>query len=347
MKYKQMGRTGLMVSELCLGTMTFGGDAVFSAIGSVEQPEADQLIGRALDAGINFIDTADIYSRGRAESITGQALHDLGTARSEVVLATKAYAGMGPGPNDRGASRGHLMDAVHASLRRLRTDYIDLYQLHGYDTVTPVDETMRALDDLVTQGKVRYVGCCNARAWQMVKANAAAERLGQVRFESLQAYYSIAGRDLEREIVPMLADQQLGLMVWSPLAGGLLAGKVTRDTAAAEGTRRAKLDFPPVAPEHAWACIEAMRPIAEAHGVSVAQVALAWLLHQQAVTSVIIGVKRLEQLNDNLGSVAVKLTPDELAALASVSKLPTEYPAWMADTWVASERFAPAVPAAA
>lgn len=344
MQYKQLGRTGLMVSELCLGTMTFGGDAVFSVMGSVQQPEADQLIGRALDAGVNFIDTANVYSRGRAETITGQAIRNLGIQRSGLVLATKAYAGMGPGPNDRGASRGHLMDAVHASLKRLGTDYIDLYQLHGFDTVTPVEETMRALDDLVTQGKVRYVGCCNARAWQMVKANAAAERLGQVRFESLQAYYSVAGRDLEREITPMLADQQLGLLVWSPLAGGLLAGQVTRNDAATEGTRRAKLDFPPVDAGRAWACIDAMRLIAQTHQASVAQVALAWLLHQQAVTSVIVGVKRLDQLNDNLGAVALKLSADELATLNGVSALPPEYPAWMADTWVASERFAPVPP---
>ncbi len=339
MRYQQLGPTGLMVSELCLGTMTFGGGEVWSLMGDVQQAEADAMVGRALAAGINFIDTADVYSAGQSEVITGTALKNLGVKRSDVVLATKAYAATGPGPNDRGASRGHLIDAVHASLKRLGTDYIDLYQLHGFDAVTPVEETLRALDDLQRQGLVRYVGVCNARAWQVVKANGTADHAGWAQFASLQAYYSLAGRDLERDVVPMLNDQKLGLLVWSPLAGGLLSGKISRDQAAADGTRRAQLDFPPVDKNRAFDCIDAMRPIAAAHGVSVAQIALAWLLHQRHVTSVIVGAKNNGQLDDNIAATSLKLSAAELETLNAVSALPAEYPGWMVDGWVASERF--------
>ncbi len=338
MRYKQLGRTGLMVSELCLGTMTFGGGYVWSLMGDVQQAGADAMVARALAAGINFIDTADVYSGGKSESIIGTALKNLGIKRSDVVLATKAYAATGPGPNDRGASRGHLLDAVAASLKRLGTDYIDLYQLHGFDALTPVDETMRALDDMVRHGMVRYVGVSNARAWQVMKANGIAAQSGWARFESLQAYYSLAGRDLERDIVSMLDDQKVGLLVWSPLAGGLLSGKVSRDQTAPDGTRRAQLDFPPIDQARAFDCIDAMRPIASAHGVSVAQVALAWLLHQSHVTSVIVGAKNIGQLDDNMAASALKLSAAELESLNAVSALPAEYPGWMVDGWVASER---------
>lgn len=338
MRYKQLGRTGLMVSELCLGTMTFGGGNVWRLMGEVQQAEADAMVARALEAGINVIDTADVYAGGKSESITGTALKNLGVRRSDVVLATKAYAATGTGPNDRGASRGHLMDAVAASLKRLGTDYIDLYQLHGFDAVTPVEETMRALDDMVRRGMVRYVGISNARAWQVMKANGIAESRGWARFDSLQAYYSLAGRDLERDVVSMLDDQKVGLLVWSPLAGGLLSGKVGRDQTAADGTRRAQLDFPPVDQARAFDCIDAMRPMAAAHGVSVAQVALAWLLHQRHVTSVIVGAKNIGQLDDNIAAATLKLSPAELETLNAVSALPAEYPGWMVDGWVASER---------
>ncbi|MCP3138263.1 aldo/keto reductase [Pyxidicoccus xibeiensis] len=338
MRYRQLGNTGLLVSELCLGTMTFGGGDVWSSIGQLQQAEAERLVARSLEAGINFIDTADVYSAGKSELITGAALKNLGVKRTDVVLATKAYGATGPGPNDRGASRAHIMDAVKASLQRLGTDYIDLYQMHGFDSVTPVEETVRALDDLVRQGLVRYVGCSNARAWQVMKAIGIAEKFGWARFESLQAYYTLAGRDLERDTVSMLKDQKVGLLVWSPLAGGLLSGKFGRDQAAPEGARRVSLNFPPVNEARAFDCIDAMRPIAAAHEVSVAQVALAWLLHQGHVTSVIVGAKRVEQLDDNIAATKLKLSTAELEALNAVSALPAEYPGWMLEYWVDQQR---------
>ena len=345
MRYNQLGRTGLFVSELCLGTMTFGGSGVFGLMGNVQQGEAEQLVGRALEAGINFIDTADAYSDGKSEAITGAVLKSLGVKRGDVVLATKAYGATGPGPNDRGASRGHIMDAVHASLERLGTDHIDLYQMHGFDPVTPIEETMRALDDLVSQGLVRYVGLCNARAWQVMKALGVSDQHGWARFETLQAYYSLAGRDLERDIVSMLGDQKVGLLAWSPLAGGLLSGKVSRGMVPPEGSRRASLPFPPVDEERAFACIDAMRPIADAHGVSVAQVALGWLLRQGHVTSVIVGARRVGQLEDNIAAASLRLSQADMAALDAVSALPPEYPGWMFPAFVDAQRF-PAPPTA-
>jgi aryl-alcohol dehydrogenase-like predicted oxidoreductase len=339
MRYQQLGRTGLLVSELTLGTMTFGSEGPYSHLfGKVGQDGADELVKGALDAGINFIDTADIYSAGQSETMTGTALKNLGVRRSDVVLATKAYGETGKGPNERGASRGHIMDAVHASLKRLGTDYIDLYQMHGFDPLTPVEETVRALDDLVRQGVVRYVGLSNARSWQLMKALAVSDKHDWARFESLQAYYSLAGRDLERDIVSLLDDQKVGLLVWSPLAGGLLSGKVDRNTPPAEGTRRSMLTFPLVDEARAFDCIDAMRPIAEAHGVSVAQIALAWLLHQKHVTSVIVGAKRLDQLEDNIAATKLVLSADELAALDKASTLPLEYPGWMFDAFVNGQR---------
>ena len=330
MRLNKLGRTGLFVSELCLGTMTFGGQGgMWSRIGALQQEEAEGLIRTALDAGINFIDTADIYAEGLSERITGQALRNLGVRRDEVVVATKAFGPMGAGPNSRGASRYHLLGAVEASLERLQLDHIDLYQIHGFDVATPIEETLHALDTLVRHGKVRYVGVSNWAAWQVMKALGISERLGLARFETLQAYYTIAGRDLEREIVPLLAAEQVGLMVWSPLAGGLLSGKYDRsDEAKGEG-RRASFDFPPVDRDRAYGAIDAMRPIAEAHGVSVAQVAIAWLLHQPAVTSVIVGAKRVEQLTDNIAATKVALSAEELASLDASSRLPEEYPGWM------------------
>jgi aryl-alcohol dehydrogenase-like predicted oxidoreductase len=330
MRNKPLGRTGLFVSELCLGTMTFGGgEGLWSHIGDLQQADAERLVGQSLDAGINFLDTADIYSAGLSEQITGQALRNLKVPRENVVVATKVFGDMGPGANARGASRGHIADGVKASLKRLQLDHIDLYQIHGFDPATPIEETVRALDQLVRQGHVRYVGVSNWAAWQIVKALGVAERLGLSRFESLQAYYTVAGRDLERDIVPMLASEGLGLMVWSPLAGGLLSGKFARGEKGAEGNRRTTFDFPPVQQDRAHNCIDTMRPMAQARGVSVAQIALAWLLHQPQVTSVIIGAKRPDQLADNLASTQVKLTAEELATLDAVSQLPAEYPGWM------------------
>ena len=336
MKYKQLGRTGLFVSEICLGAMTFGSgtngkavNAVQKAVGSVQQDEVDRIIEHAFAAGVNFIDTADIYSGGQSERGVGQALKNLRVARKDVVIATKVSGEMGPNPNDRGASRGHVMDSVHGSLERLQTDYIDLYQLHGNDAVTPIDETLRALDDLVRQGMVRYIGVSNWAAWKIAKALGISDLKNYDRFETLQAYYSIAGRDLERELVPMLTEEKLGLMVWSPLAGGLLSGKFGPGAPTVEGARRTTFDFPPVDTERAWACVKVMREIGKVHGVSVARVALAWLLAKPHVMTVIVGAKTVDQLADNLAAVDLVLKPDELHKLDDVSALPGEYPGWM------------------
>ena len=330
MRNRPLGRTGLYVSELCLGTMTFGGGpGIWGQIGNLQQAEAESLIGQALDAGINFIDTADVYAGGLSEQITGQALKNLKVPRDRVIIATKVFGETGPGPNARGASRGHILDGVKASLQRLQVDHVDLYQIHGFDPATPIEQTVRALDHLTQQGLVRYVGVSNWAAWQIVKALGIAERLGLARIESLQAYYTVAGRDLEREIVPMLRGEGVGLMVWSPLAGGLLSGKFGSDRQPEQGSRRVNFDFPPVDRSRAQACIDAMRPLAQARGVSVAQIAIAWLLHQPQVTSVIVGAKRPGQLGDNIASVQVALTSDELGQLDAVSALPAEYPGWM------------------
>ena len=336
MRYKKFGRTGLFVSELCLGTMTFGGEGTltggvqWSQIGALQQSDADRLVGRSLDAGINFFDTADVYSEGQSEVITGRALKNLKVPRENVVVATKVFGETDArDANSRGASRHHIMAGVKASLARLQLDHIDLYQIHGFDPATPSEETMRALDDLVRQGHVRYVGVSNWAAWQIMKAIGIAERHGLARPESLQAYYTIAGRDLERELVPFMRSEEVGLMVWSPLAGGLLSGKYGRDTKAEEGSRRTAFDFPPVDKERAYDAIDVMRGLAERKGVSVAQIALAWLLHQRVVTSVIVGAKRPEQLADNIAATEVELNADELAALDKVSALPPEYPGWM------------------
>ena len=331
MKYNQLGRTGLFVSEICLGAMTFGSseEGIWKTIGELGLSESQAIIERSLAAGVNFIDTADVYSHGESEKLLGQALKNLGVARKDIVIATKVYSEMGPGPNDCGASRGHIMDSVHASLERLQTDHIDLYQIHGTDSVTPIDETLRALDDLIRQGLVRYIGVSNWSAWRIAKALGISEAKGYARFDTLQAYYSIAGRDLERELVPMLAEEKLGLMVWSPLAGGLLSGKVGPGSPAPEGTRRASFDFPPVNRERAWACVAAMREIGDAHGVSVARVALAWVLAKPFVMSIIIGAKTIAQLDDNLAATELTLTAGEIARLDEVSVLPPEYPAWV------------------
>ncbi|KFE36242.1 aldo/keto reductase [Thioclava atlantica] len=329
MRYRRLGPSGLFVSELCLGTMTFGGsEGMWGQIGQLGQKEADGLVKTALDAGINFIDTANIYAGGESERILGKSLKNLGVRRDEVVIATKVLGPMGEGINSRGASRYHIMDQCKASLERLQLDHIDLYQIHGFDPHTPIVETLEALDTLVRHGHVRYIGLSNWAAWQIVKAVGIAEARRLAPILSLQAYYTIAGRDLEREVVPMLKDTGIGLMVWSPLAGGFLSGKYDREGKGADG-RRANFDFPPLNKDRAFEVIEVMRPIAEAKGCSVAQVALAWLLHQDAVTSVIVGAKRVDQLSDNIGATAIELSEDDLAALDKVSALPEEYPGWM------------------
>ena len=335
MQFKTLGDTGLLVSTICFGTMTFSGQSagteagIWKHIGDVNQAGADGLIKACIEAGVNFFDTADVYSDGESEKMLGQSLKNLNIARKDVVIATKVYGRVGPGRNDVGASRGHIMDAVEASLRRLQTDHIDLYQIHGNDAVTPVEETLRALDTLVNQGKVRYIGVSNWLAWKIAKALGISEFKNLARFDSLQAYYSIAGRDLERDLVPLLEAEKTGLLVWSPLAGGLLSGKFSRENQKPRGTRRAEFDFPIVDKERTWKIIDAMTPIAKAHGCSPARVALAWVLAKPFVTSVIIGAKRLEQLNDNIAAVDLKLSADEIKKLDEVSALPLEYPGWM------------------
>ena len=330
MKYNTLGHTGLLVSELCLGTMTFAsGEGMWKPIAGVEQKLADEILRISVDAGINFVDTADVYTNGESEKVLAQAIANLGIARKDIVIATKAYGRTGPGRNDVGASRGHIMDAVEASLKRLRTDYIDLYQIHAADSVTPIEESIRALDTLVTQGKVRYIGCSNWYAWQIMKANGISEAKNLARMDTLQAYYSIAGRDLEREIVPLLEDQRTGLLVWSPLAGGLLSGKYSREHQKPEDSRRSAFDFPIVDKERTWRILDVLQPIAKAHETSVATVALAWILAKPFVTSVIIGAKRVDQLQQNLSAVDLQLTEDEIQKLDEVSALPPEYPGWM------------------
>ena len=328
MRYKLLGNTGLKVSELCLGTMTFGGQGMWTAIGSLPQKEVNDLVKRSVDAGINFVDTANVYSLGLSEQMTGQAIRDLGLKRDDLVIATKVRGAMGEGPNQSGLSRKHILQQADESLARLKTDYIDLYQIHGFDAETPMEETLKALDSLVQSGKVRYIGCSNLAAWQIMKALGISAKEHLAKFVSLQAYYTVAGRDLEREIVPLLNDQKLGLMVWSPLAGGFLSGKYSRSSTAEDG-RRVNFDFPPVNKEKAFDIIDVMQVIAQNQHATVAQIALAWLLHQPVVTSIIIGAKKTEQLTDNLKAIDIMLSADELTQLNEVSKLSPEYPGWM------------------
>jgi aryl-alcohol dehydrogenase-like predicted oxidoreductase len=338
MKYNILGNTGLKVSELCLGTMTFGGgEGMWKAIGQLPQKEVNEIVKIAVDGGINFIDTANVYSEGISEQMTGKAIKDLGLKRDDLVIATKVRGKMSEGPNGSGLTKKHILQQADESLKRLNVDYIDLYQIHGFDPITPFDETLSALDYLVSSGKVRYIGCSNLAAWHIMKAISISERGHFAKFISLQAYYTIAGRDLEREIVPLLLDQKLGLMVWSPLAGGLLSGKFDRNTSPKD-SRRVNFDFPPVNKDKAFDILDVMRPIAESKGVSVARIALAWLLHQKVVSSVIIGAKKVSQLEDNLKAIDVKLTEAELFNLNEVSKLPAEYPGWMIERQGADRR---------
>jgi aryl-alcohol dehydrogenase-like predicted oxidoreductase len=326
MKYRLLADTGVFVSELCLGAMTFGGRGqMWEVIGGLDQPAVDAIVGRSLDAGINFIDTADVYSAGESETMLGKAL---GKRRHDVVLATKVRGRMGKGANQVGLSRLHIIEAVEASLTRLGTDYIDLYQIHRFDVLTGLEDTLRALDDLVHAGKIRYIGCSNLAAWQLMKALAISRAEGLEHFKCTQSYYSLAGRELEREMIPLLKDQGVGLLVWSPLAGGFLSGKFTRDNKDA-AARRSSFDFPPIDKEKVYEIVDVMRRVASTHHVSVAQIALAWILSRDAVTSVIIGARKLDQLDDNLKAGDVSLSSDDLAALDEASRLKPEYPAWM------------------
>ncbi len=337
MRYNFLGRTGLFVSELSFGAMTFGSgtEGLGASLGNLQLAEATGLLKTAFDAGVNLIDTANVYGAGRSEEITGQAIKNLGIARGDYILATKFFGQTGNSRNSSGASRYHILEAVEDSLRRLQVSHIDLYQVHGFDVATPIEETVEALDTLVRRGQVRYIGISNWAAWQIVKALGISERRGLARFQSLQAYYNLAARDLEREIVPMMTSENVGLLVWSPLAGGLLTGKYTRD--AKDGGwkggsgRLNTFDLVKVNKDRAQAVIDALRPMAEARGATLAQIAIAWLLHQPVVTSVIMGASRPDQLADNLGATKVTLSDDELKILDGVSQLPIEYPGFMLD----------------
>lgn len=326
MKYRQLADTGVFVSELCLGAMTFGGRGqMWERIGGLDQPAVDGIVHRALHAGINFVDTANVYAGGESETMLGKALAG---KRHQVVLATKVRGRMGNEPNQVGLSRLHILEAVNASLTRLGTDYIDLYQIHRFDPLTNIEDTLRALDDLVRAGKVRYIGCSNLVAWQLMKALAVSREQHLERFRCTQSYYSLVGRELEREMIPLLKDQGLGLLVWSPLAGGFLSGKFTRD-GGDDVARRATFDFPPVNKEKGFVILDVLREVAGRHGATVAQIALGWILANDAVTSVIIGARNVSQLDDNLKAVDVTLSTEDLAALDEASRLAPEYPAWM------------------
>jgi aryl-alcohol dehydrogenase-like predicted oxidoreductase len=330
MRYRRFGRTGLFVSELSLGAMTFGGGkGTWGAIGHLAQADAEALVGAALDAGVNLVDTADVYSEGDSETAVGAALASLGRPRDQVLVATKLRGRVGPGVNQLGLTRHRVMTAAEASLRRLKLDYIDLYQIHGADSETPIEETLRAMDDLVRSGKVRYIGFCNLQAWQAMKALAISQSEGLARFQSAQLYYSIAGRDIERELVPLARDQGLAILPWSPLAGGLLSGKFDLEHPGPADARRSSFDFPPVDRTRAKAVLSEMRAVSAESGQSVPRIALGWLLSRPFVTSVIIGAKSPAQLADNLGATDVKLEAGQLARLDAASALPSEYPGWM------------------
>ena len=331
MHYNTIGNTGVLVSELCLGTMTFGGKGFWTSIGKLPQEEATNLVKIAIENGINFIDTANVYSEGLSEIILGKALKDLGVNRQDIFIATKVRGQMGQGVNQVGLSRLHIQYSVNDSLRRLGLDHIDLLYIHGLDPVTSLEETMRGLEEVVQSGKVRYLGISNHPAWMVIKANAVAASMGWNKFVALQNYYTIAGRDIEREIVPMALSENLSIMPWSPLAGGFLSGKFSRKTLKAGNSRRDEFDFPPVNKEKAYDIIDVMAEVAAQYGVTVAQVALAWLLRKPAVTSIIVGAKRNDQLLDNIGATKLPLSDEDMKKLDQVSALTPEYPGWMVE----------------
>ncbi len=331
MKYNFLGNTGLAVSEICFGAMTFGGSGYWEAIGKVQQQGVNDLIKTVVDSGINFIDTANVYSFGESEKLLGLSIKHLGLNRNELVIATKVRGRMGEGVNNVGLSRYHIFQSVDDSLQRLQLDHIDILYVHGVDPKTPVEEIMRTLNDIVLTGKVRYIAVCNWPAWMVMKAIGIAEKQGWNKFVGLQYFYSLSGRDIEREIVPLAADQNLAIMPWSPLAGGFLSGKFTRDNEKAGDSRRDNFDFPPINKEKAYDIIDVIAEIGKTHGVSAAQIALAWVRLQKGITSTIIGAKNVEQLNDNIKSTTLQLSAEELQRINEVSALTKEYPGWMVE----------------
>lgn len=331
MKYNFLGNTGLVVSELCFGTMTFGGKGYWEAIGKVQQQEVNELMKTVIDSGINFIDTANVYSYGESEKMLGQSIKDLGINRNDLVIATKVRGRMSQGLNNVGLSRYHIFQSVDESLQRLQLDHIDVLYVHGVDPKTPVEEIVRSLNDIVLTGKVRYVAVCNWPAWMVMKALGIAEKHGWNKFVGMQYYFSVAGRDIEREVLPVAIDQNLAVMPWSPLAGGFLSGKYTRNNEKAGDSRRDNFDFPPINKEKAYDIIDVMAEIGKERNVSVAQLALAWVRLQKGITSTIIGAKNINQLQDNINSTELELSAEELKRIEDVSALPREYPGWMVE----------------
>ena len=330
MRYNRLGETGLFISQLCFGASNFGGadHPVYSRLGGIDQAGADRIVGTVIDAGINFIDTADIYANGEAEEMLGLALKG---RRDKVLISTKVNNRMGPGPNEVGQSRVHLMRSIEGSLRRLNTDVIDIYYIHLFDPLTRFEDCLRSFDDMIRQGKVRYIGCSNLAAWQMMKTLKVSAMNGLEPFVSAQAYYSLAGRDIEREIAPFVTDQKLGLITWGGLAGGLLTGKYGRDRSPQEASRRTSFNFPPVDLDHAWRVIDAAMPVAERHGASLAQIAMAWQLTKPFVASALFGARNVRQIEDTLKAMDIVLSEGDLAILDGVSALRTEYPQWQFD----------------
>jgi aryl-alcohol dehydrogenase-like predicted oxidoreductase len=330
MDYKLLGNTGLLVSELCFGTMTFGGEGFWKAIGKQTQEQADELVQTAVDAGINFIDTANIYSIGQSEVILGKSIQNLELNREELVIATKVRGAMGDDPNNQGLSRYHIFNSVKNSLERLQLDHIDLLYVHGVDSVMPVREIMRSLNDIVESGKVRYIGVCNWPAWMVMKAQSIARKEGWHEFKAMQYFYSLSGRDAEDALIPMSQSEGMGFLPWSPLAGGFLSGKYTRNNQkAGGGSRRDEFDFPPIDKEQSFDIIDVMEEIADDHDATVAEVALAWVRLQKGVTSTIIGAKNMKQLKSNIKSATLDLTDAQLDQLDEVSATPDRYPFWM------------------
>ena len=331
MKYNFLGNTGLLVSEFCMGTMTFGGKGFWQAIGRMQQQEVNTLMKQAVDAGINFIDTANVYSLGESETLLGQSVRDLGLHRDELVIASKTRGRMKDRPNSIGLSRYQIFQSVDDSLMRLQMDHMDILYVHGVDYQTPVESIMRSLNDIVESGRVRYIAVCNWPAWLVMKAQGIADKNGWHKFIGLQYYYSLATRDIEREIFPLASDQQLGVFPWSPLAGGFLSGKYTRETQKAGDSRRDEFDFPLIDKDKTFTIVDTLLAIGKEHGVSAAEIALAWVRMQPGVTSTIIGAKRTEQLKDNIHSLDLLLSDEQLKKLDAVSALKKEYPEWMVD----------------
>jgi aryl-alcohol dehydrogenase-like predicted oxidoreductase len=338
-EYRNLGKSGLKISVLTMGTMTFGGTGGFAQVGSTGVDEARRQVGMCLDAGINLIDTADVYSSGLSEEIVGQVLR----GRDDVLVATKVRMAMGPGPNDAGLSRQHIVSGCEASLRRLGTDHIDLYQVHEWDGVTPLEETLDALDLLVRSGKVRYVGASNYAGWQLMKALGLADRQGLPRFVSQQIYYSLQSRDAEYELIPAAVDQGVGVLVWSPLAGGLLTGRYRRDQRPDSGSRQlTDWNEPPVYDQDKLHdTVDVLVSVGDEHGVSAARVALAYLLAKPAVTSLVVGARTSEQLADNLAAADLELSPADIERLDKVSAPVLLYPYWH-QAKTARDRLSPA-----